>query len=124
MQTLLTGKYNLKDKETGEVRTMTGEEAIALAIMRTAMNPKDKNWKSAVQYALQLDGSNISPDDKRKSKEELKLIKAKIKQLEQGSGTGVDVEDLTALAKLLNVGLKSNEQNTDNPVETVLEETQ
>ena len=92
--------------------------------MQTAMNPKDKNWSRAVQYALQLDGSNVSPDDKRKNKEELKLIKAKIKQLEQGSGTGVDVEDLTALAKLLNVGLKSNEQNTDNPVETVLEETQ
>lgn len=124
MQALLDSTYNLKDKSTGEVRTMKGEEAIALSIMQTAMNPKDKNWSRAVQYALQLDGSNISPDDKRKSKEELKLIKAKIKQLEQGGGTGVDVEDLTALAKLLNVGLKSNEQNTDNPVETVLEETQ
>ena len=124
MQALLDTEYHLKDKATGEVKTMTGEEAIALGILNTAMNPKDKNWKAAVQYALQLDGSNISPDDKRKSKEELKLIKAKIKQLEQGSGTGADVEDLTALAKLLNVGLKSNEQNTDNSVETVLEETQ
>lgn len=124
MQTLLTGKYNLKDKETGEVRTMTGEGAIALAIMRTAMNPKDKNWKSAVQYALQLDGSSISPEDKEKAKAELKLIKAKIKQLEQGSGSGVDVEDLTALAKLLNIGIKSNDENADNSVETILEETQ
>lgn len=123
MQALLNGTYNLRDKSTGEVRTMKGEEAIALSIMQTAMNPKDKNWSRAVQYALQLDGSNISPDDKRKSNEELKLIKAKIKQLEQGSGTGVDVEDLTALAKLLSIGEK-NVENSDNTVETVQQETQ
>lgn len=122
MQALLDNTYNLKDKNTGEVRTIKGEEAIALSILQTAMNPKDKNWAKAVQYALQLDGSNISPDDKAKSKEELKLIKAKIKQIEQG-GTNIDVEDLTTLAKLLNIGEK-NVENTDNTVETVQQETQ
>ena len=86
------------------------------------MNPKDKNWAKAVQYALQLDGSNISPDDKAKSKEELKLIKAKIKQIEQGD-TNIDVEDLTTLAKLLNIGEK-NVENSDNTVETVQQEAQ
>lgn len=123
MQALLNGTYNLTDSKTGEVKAMTGEEAIALSIMRTAMNPKDKNWSRAVQYALQLDGSNISPDDKEKSKAELKLIQAKIKQLESG-GNGIDVEDLTALAKLLNIGKNSDDENTDDSVETVLEETQ
>lgn len=122
MQALLDSTYNLKDKSTGEVRTITGEEAIALSILQTAMNPKDKNWAKAVQYALQLDGSNVSPDDKAKSKEELKLIKAKIKQIEQG-GTNIDVEDLTTLAKLLNIGEK-NVKNSDNTVETVQQETQ
>lgn len=123
MQSLLNGTYNLKDKSTGEVKVLKGEEAIALTIMQTAMNPKDKNWARAVEYALRLDGSNILPDDKKKAKEEIKLIQAKIKQLETG-GTNIDVEDLTALAKLLNIGIKNNDENTDNPVETVLEETQ
>lgn len=87
------------------------------------MNPKDKNWARAVEYALRLDGSNILPDDKKKAKEEIKLIQAKIRQLESG-GTNIDVEDLTVLAKLLNTGIKNNDENTDNPMETVLEETQ
>lgn len=122
MQALLSGTYNLKDKSTGEVKTMTGEEAIALSIMTTAMNPKDKNWKSAVQYALQLTGDDKSPEDKAKAKEEVKLIQAKIKQLEQG-GNALDVEDLTALAKLLNIGIK-NDENADDTVETIQPETQ
>lgn len=123
MQNLLSGTYNLKDISTGEVKVMTGEEAIALSIMRTAMNPKDKNWSRAVQYALQLDGSDRSPEDKDKAKAEVKLIKAKIKQLEEG-GSGIDVEDLSTLAKLLNIGKNSNDENSDDPVETVQPETQ
>lgn len=35
-----------------------------------------------------------------------------------------DVEDLTALAKLLNIGDSKNVENTDNTVETVQQETQ
>lgn len=92
MQALLDTEYHLKDKATGEVKTMTGEEAIALGILNTAMNPKDKNWKAAVQYALQLNG-----DDK--SKTEQKLIKAQAKMLKAKADllTGADT---TALDKL------------------------
>lgn len=92
-QALLNSTYDLKDKSTGKVMTLTGEEAIALSIARTAMNPKDKNWSRAVEYALRLDGSNISPEDKKKSKEEIKLIQAKIKQVQALSKS----EDITEI---------------------------
>ena len=100
MQALLSTEYNLKDKATGEVKTMTGEEAIALGILNTAMNPKDKNWKAAVQYALLLNG-----DDK--SKTEQKLIKAQAKMLKAKADllTGADTTTLDKLDSILN-GMK------------------
>lgn len=96
MQALLDTEYHLKDKATGEVKTMTGEEAIALSILNTAMNPKDKNWKAAVQYALQLNG-----DDKSKS--EQKLIKAQAKMLKAKADllTGADTTALDKLDEIL-----------------------
>lgn len=96
MQALLDTEYHLKDKATGEVKTMTGEEAIALGILNTAMNPKDKNWKAAVQYALQLNG-----DDK--SKTEQKLIKAQAKMLKAKADllTGADTTTLDKLDEIL-----------------------
>ncbi|MBO5384542.1 MAG: hypothetical protein J6A30_09605 [Ruminococcus sp.] len=100
MQALLDTEYHLKDKATGEIKTMTGEEAIALGILNTAMNPKDKNWKAAVQYALQLNG-----DDK--SKTEQKLIKAQAKMLKAKADllTGADTTTLDKLDSILN-GMK------------------
>ena len=100
MQALLDTEYHLKDKVTGEVKTMTGEEAIALGILNTAMNPKDKNWKAAVQYALQLNG-----DDK--SKTEQKLIKAQAKMLKAKADllTGADTTTLDKLDSILS-GMK------------------
>lgn len=96
MQALLDTEYHLKDKATGEIKTMTGEEAIALGILNTAMNPKDKNWKAAVQYALQLNG-----DDK--SKTEQKLIKAQAKMLKAKADllTGADTTTLDKLDEIL-----------------------
>lgn len=102
MQDLLSSTYNLTDKKTGEVRTLTGEEAIALSIMNTAMNPKDKNWRSAVQYALQLIGED-------KSVNENKLIEAQAKMLEAKADllTGADTTMLDKLDDILR-GIKED----------------
>ena len=64
------------------------------------MNPKDKNWKAAVQYALQLNG-----DDK--SKTEQKLIKAQAKMLKAKADllTGADTTTLDKLDSILS-GMK------------------
>lgn len=100
MQNLLNGTYNLKDKSTGEVKTMSGKDAIALSIMQTAMNPKDKNWKSAVQFALQLIGEDKSKDENKLIKAQAKMLKAKADLL-----TGADTTTLDKLDSILN-GMK------------------
>lgn len=96
MQALLDSTYNLKDKTTGEVRTMTGEQAIALSIMNTAMNPKDKNWRSAVQYALQLVGEDKSINENKLIEAQAKMIQAKADLL-----TGADTTTLDKLDSIL-----------------------
>lgn len=96
MQTLIDCNYNLKDKATGEVKTMTGREAIAFSIMQIAMNPKDKNWKSAVQFALQLIGEDKSKDENKLIKAQAKMLKAKADLL-----TGADTTTLDKLDEIL-----------------------
>lgn len=96
MQALLDSTYNLKDKTTGEVRTMTGEQAIALSIMNTAMNPKDKNWRSAVQYALQLVGEDKSINENKLIEAQAKMLQAKADLL-----TGADTTTLDKLDSIL-----------------------
>lgn len=110
----------VKDKSGEEY---TGIEIFIRGLIANLADFKGKNWGKAVDTVIKLTGADVSPEQIKKSKAELKLIQAKIKQLETG-GTNIDVEDLTALAKLLNIGIKNNDENTDNPVETVLEETQ
>ena len=96
MQALLSGTYNLKDKDTGEVRTMTGEEAIALSIMQEAMNKKSKNWAKAVQYALQLTGEDRSKVENDLIKAQAEMLKAKADIL-----TGADTTTLDKLDDIL-----------------------
>ena len=104
IQVILDGSYNVYD-ETGDLKVMTGIEIIAMKIFKEAITPKSRNWGKAVDTVLKLTGADTSPEQLKKAKAEIKLIQAKIKQIEQGSGAGVDVEDLTTLAKLLNLGL-------------------
>ena len=96
MQALLSGTYNLKDKDTGEIRTMTGEEAIALSIMQEAMNKKSKNWAKAVQYALQLTGEDRSKVENDLIKAQAEMLKAKADIL-----TGADTTTLDKLDDIL-----------------------
>lgn len=100
MQILLDSTYNLKDSNTGEVRTMTGEEAIALSIMQEAMNKKSKNWAKAVQYALQLTGEDKSKVENELIKAQADMLKAKADLL-----TGADTTTLDKLDSILN-GMK------------------
>lgn len=116
-QQVIDGTYYSKNGQE-----VTGEEIVLNGILANLNDPKGKNWGKAMDLLIQLTGANIPPEQIKKSKAELKLIQAKIKQLETG-GTNIDVEDLTALAKLLNIGIKNNDENTDNSVETVLEKT-
>lgn len=96
MQALLDCTYNLKDNDTGEVRTMTGEEAIALSIMQEAMNKKSKNWAKAVQYALQLTGEDKSKVENELIKAQADMLKAKADLL-----TGADTSALDKLDSIL-----------------------
>lgn len=96
MQALLDSQYNLKDKDTGEIRTMTGEEAIALSIMQEAMNKKSKNWAKAVQYALQLTGEDKSKVENELIKAQADMLKAKVDLM-----TGADTTALDKLDEIL-----------------------
>ena len=102
MQALLNDTYNLTDSKTGEVKQLTGEEAIALSIMRSAMNPKDKNWAKAVQYALQLTGEDKSKAENDLIKANADLLKAKVDLM-----TGADTTALDRLDDILK-GLKDS----------------
>lgn len=101
MQALLDNTYNLKDSTTGEVRQLTGEEAIALSIMQEAMNKKSKNWAKAVQYALQLTGEDKSKVENELIKAQADMIKAKVDLL-----TGADTHTLDKLDDILK-GMKN-----------------
>lgn len=96
MQALLDSTYNLKDKNTGEVKSMTGEEAIAQAVLLEAMNPKNKNWANAVRFALQLTG-----EDKSKIENELIKAQAEMLQAKVGLLTGADTTALDKLDEIL-----------------------
>ena len=96
MQALLDNTYNLKDSTTGEVRQLTGEEAIALSIMQEAMNKKSKNWAKAVQYALQLTGEDKSKVENDLIKAQADMLKAKADLL-----TGADTTALDKLDEIL-----------------------
>lgn len=109
MQALLNETYNLKDVNTGEIRKLTGEEAIALSIMQTAMNRKDKNWSKAVQYALQLTGEDKSIIENELIKAQADMIRAKVDLM-----TGADT---TALDKLDDI-LKGMKDIADTKPET------
>ena len=96
MQALLNETYNLTDNKTGEVRKLTGEEAIALSIMQAAMNRKDKNWAKAVQYALQLTGEDKSKVENELIQAQADMLKAKADLL-----TGADTTTLDKLDDIL-----------------------
>lgn len=96
MQALLNETYNLTDSKTGEVRQLTGEEAIALSIMQEAMNKKSKNWAKAVQYALQLTGEDKSKVENELIKAQADMLKAKADLL-----TGADTSTLDKLDDIL-----------------------
>lgn len=96
MHSLLNETYNLTDSKTGEVRKMTGEEAIALSIMQAAMNRKDKNWAKAVQYALQLTGEDKSKVENELIQAQADMLKAKADLL-----TGADTTTLDKLDDIL-----------------------
>ena len=96
MQALLNETYNLTDSKTGEVRKLTGEEAIALSIMQEAMNKKSKNWAKAVQYALQLTGEDKSKVENELIKAQADMLKAKVDLM-----TGADTTTLDKLDDIL-----------------------
>ena len=93
MQALLDSSYNITDKNTGEVRVLTGEEAIALSIMQEAMNKKSKNWPKAVQFALQLAGEDKSKVEKELIEANVKILNAKADMLTSADTTTLDKLD-------------------------------
>lgn len=102
MQALLDNTYNITDKKSGEVRKLNGEQAIALSIMNTAMNPKDKNWKAAVQYALQLTGEDKSENENKVIELHAKKLQAEVDLL-----TGADTSTMDKLDNILDEMKKS-----------------
>ena len=111
-QAILDGTFT--DKKGNEIQ---GYDIIKNGLIANLADSKSKNWGKAMDLLIQLTGANVSKEQKAKAKAEADLAKAKIKAINSG-GAMVDVEDLKPLAEMLN-----DDKNTDESVETVLEET-
>lgn len=74
-QDILNGTYEIN----GEKKT--GTELFAQGIVELMQNPYAKNWGKAVEVLMQLTGSNLTPEEIKKQKAEIALLKAKQQQL-------------------------------------------
>ena len=67
------------DDEYGE---LTGTEKLAVTLYKIATDPNDKNCLSAMRLLIELCGENVSPDEKKKLKAEIDLLKARKDKLD------------------------------------------
>ena len=90
----------------------TGLEIMLTGILANLSDPKSKNWGKAVDFAMNLTGMQMTPDQIAKLQAETELTKAKTKAINDGNSTE-DFEDLTPLADLLN-GDDDGNEDSDN----------
>ncbi len=99
-----------EDKNTG--KEIEGVQAIILALVSKAMNKKDKDQLNAIKYIMTVLGADRSETDEKKLEAEIKLTKAKTKQLAEGKNI-IEVENLATLADMLRLGQNDEKDNTD-----------
>lgn len=100
----------------GETKKVTQAYAVALNLLVKALDSDDKQCIEAAKTLIQLTGANRSEEETEMMKAQAELTRAKAQAINSG-GAGIDIEDLQPLAEML-----KHDENTDDTVETVLEE--
>lgn len=77
VQSIMNKTYT--DNEYGE---LTGTEKLAVTLYKIATDPTDKNCLSAMRLLIELCGENVSPDEKKKLKAEIDLLKSRKDKLD------------------------------------------
>ena len=90
----------------------TGLEIMLTGILANLSDPKARNWGRAVEFAMNLTGMQMTPEQIAKMQAETELTKAKTKAITDSNSTE-DFEDLTPLADLLN-GDDDGNENCNN----------
>lgn len=72
IQSIMNKTYT--DDEYGE---LTGTEKLAVTLYKIATDLTDKNCLSAMRLLIELCGENVSPDERKKLKAEIELLKAR-----------------------------------------------
>lgn len=90
----------------------TGMEIIMAGILANLSDPKSRNWGKAMEYAMNLSGMQMTPDQIEKIRADIELTKAKTKAISEANSIE-DFEDLTPLANLLKGDEDGNEDSND-----------
>lgn len=93
-QDVLNGVY--RDK-TGE--ELTGAQAVVLNMFKVASDPKNRQCVQASKVLMELMGEDKTPEEAKKLRAEIELLKAKTKTIQGVAESGI--EDLTPLSELL-----------------------
>ena len=118
-QDILTGTYEVN----GEKKT--GTELFAAGIVELMQNPYAKNWGKAAEVLMRLTGSDLTPDEIKKQKAEIALLKAKQQQIKSMTISGeetqeddgfIDALGASAVSDWTEHGEKHAEEKTDSSV--------
>lgn len=90
----------------------TGMEIIMAGILANLSDPKSRNWGKAMEYAMNLSGMQMTPDQIEKIRADIELTKAKTKAISEANSIE-DFEDLTPLANLLKGDEDGNEDSNN-----------
>lgn len=86
-QDILTGTYEIN----GEKKT--GTDLFAEGIVQLMQNPYAKNWGKAAEVLMRLTGSDLTPDEIKKQKAEIALLKAKQQQIKSMTISGEETQE-------------------------------
>lgn len=109
-QALLDATFT--DKKTGQ--TLTGQEIVLKGLIANLSDPKSRNWGKAMEMLNLYTGNNLLKEQIEKIKAETELVKAKTKAVESSAGTVTDIEDLTPIAKMLEIDEDGDNEDCDN----------
>lgn len=118
-QDILTGTYEVD----GEKKT--GTELFAAGIVQLMQDPYAKNWGKAAEVLMRLTGSDLTPDEIKKQKAEIALLKAKQLQIKSMTISGeetqeddgfIDALGASAASDWTEHGEKHAEEKTDSGV--------
>lgn len=72
-------------------KSITGKEAFIQSLIANISNPNSRNWAKAANIIIELTGSNIAPEVKKKIEAETKLLEKQLKD------NGRDSESVTVV---------------------------